>query len=285
MQNIKFHCFSVAVPTYILGPNNASHSNLYENLDNGEICTNLTYLGRRGLYTVSSGVKIAYVSGVETNNSGDAVEWNFNETDVQSVATSCLASNNSVGDYRGIDILMTSQWPAGVRVNETNTSKLLSWLSSEIKPRYHFCGLNDSYYEPPPYRNVARINSQLELATRFITLASVGNASKNKWIYALNLTPVDKMRLSDLIQKTTNEVPCPYDSMGLSHGNRQQSGDGKGSGQYFYDMNPNEDRRRNKRDGFGNDDGRQKRPRQQVFDQGNSIATHWILRFAIKTKI
>lgn len=60
--------------------------------------------------------------------------------------------------------------------------------------------------------------------------------------------------------------------MGLSRGNRQQSGDGKGDGQYFYDMNsfPNEDRRRNKREGFGHEDSRQKRPRQQVFDQGKS---------------
>lgn len=258
------------MPTYILGPNDSAHSSLYEHLDNGEICTNLTYLGRRGLYTVSSGVKIAYISGQEAKDASETNECSFNEADVKSVATSCLANNNSTGDYRGTDILITSQWPAGVRTNESNTSKLLSWLSSEIKPRYHFCGLNDSYFEPPPYRNVARINSQLELATRFIALSSVGNTAKNKWIYALSLTPVDKMRLSDLIQKTTNEVPCPYDSMGLFHANRQQSGDGKGDGQYFYDMNafPNANRGRNKREGFGNDDGRQKRPRQQVFDQG-----------------
>lgn len=258
------------MPTYILGPSNPEHAKLYENLDNGEICTNLTYLGRRGLYTVSTGVKIAYVSGVEASDGAESTEWNFNEADVRSVMTSCLASNNSVGDYRGVDILMTSTWPSGVRENEPNTSKLLSWLSSEIKPRYHFCGLNDSYFEPPPYRNAARVNSQLELATRFIAMASVGNAAKNKWIYALNVTPVDKMRLSDLIQKTTNEVPCPYDSMGLSRGNRQQ-GDAKGGGgQFFYDMNafPGEGGRRHKRDGFGHDDGRQKRPRVQVFEQG-----------------
>lgn len=233
---------------------------------------------------MSSGVKIAYISGVEASDGAESTEWNFNEADVNSVTTSCLSSNNSAGDYRGVDILMTSQWSAGVRENEPNTSKLLSWLSSEIKPRYHFCGLNDSYFEPPPYRNVARVNSQLELATRFIAMASVGNAAKNKWIYALNLTPVDKMRLSDLIQKTTNEVPCPYDLMGFSRGNRQQA-DGKGGGQYFYDMNafPGEDRRRHKRDGFGRDDGRQKRPRVQVFDQGDTLddTLIWSLHFYI----
>lgn len=253
------------MPTYILGPNDPAHASLYEDLDNGEICPNLTYLGRRGLYTVSSGVKIAYVSGVEAKDGAESTEWNFNDTDVKSVITSCLASNNSAGDYRGIDILMTSQWPAGVREKEPNASRLLSWLSSEIKPRYHFCGLNDSYFEPSPYRNVPRVNSQLELATRFIALASVGNEAKNKWIYALNLTPVDKMRLSDLLQKTTDEVACPYDLMGLSRGSQQV--DGKEGGQYFFDMHMNDDRRGNKR-GHGHDDGRQKRPRVQVFEQG-----------------
>lgn len=104
------------------------------------------------MYTVSTGVKIAYVSGLEANENDPNTDYNFKIDDVKSVATACLASNNTNGEYRGIDILITSQWPEGTRTDEPNTSKLLSWLSSEIKPRYHFCGLNDCYFEPPPYR-------------------------------------------------------------------------------------------------------------------------------------
>lgn len=66
-----------------------------------------------------------------------------------------------------------------------------------------------------PFRNSVGSNTQLELATRFIALATVGNEAKAKYIYALSVAPVDKMRLMDLIQKTTDETPCPYDNLNL----------------------------------------------------------------------
>lgn len=109
----------------------------------------------------------------------------------------------------------------------------------------------------------------MELSTRFIALASVGNSSKKKFIYALNILPVDKMRVTDLIQKTTNEVPCPYDTMNLLVDNKRSTTDS--SEQYFYDMNsfaPGEGGRRGKRSGLGHDNRQQKRPRQPNFDQG-----------------
>lgn len=36
----------IPVPTYILGPNEAKVCAEYENLKEGEICSNLTYLGK-----------------------------------------------------------------------------------------------------------------------------------------------------------------------------------------------------------------------------------------------
>lgn len=108
--------------------------------------------GRRGLYNVSSGIKIAYISGLEGQENEPDTQWNFKMEDVKSVQNACLASNVSGREYRGIDILITSQWATGVRENESNTSKLLSWVSFEIKPKYHFCGLNGSYFEPPLFR-------------------------------------------------------------------------------------------------------------------------------------
>lgn len=140
------------MPTYILGPSKSEHSKYFENLNDGEICSNLTYLGRRGLYTVSSGLKIAYVSGIESTDSESNSISNFKVDDVKSVANACLASNHTAGDYRGVDILVTSQWPSGAKEDAKHSSDLLAWLSSEIKPRYHFCGLNDSYFESAPFR-------------------------------------------------------------------------------------------------------------------------------------
>lgn len=130
-------------------------NSLYSNIpESGELCPNLTYLGKRGLFSVSSGLKIAYLSGIE-GKKGSGQDHMFDETDVRAVRSSCLASKTSAGEYRGIDILVTSQWPAGIENNGTKDqtgSKLISWLAREIRPRYHFCGLADFYYERVPYR-------------------------------------------------------------------------------------------------------------------------------------
>ena len=73
------------------------------------------------------------------------------------------------------------------------------------------------YHEPPPFRIHSDCTTQLELATRFIALAEVGNSKKDKYIYALNIASVEKMRLIDLVQKTTNEIPCPFDQLDFSN--------------------------------------------------------------------
>lgn len=82
------------------------------------------------------------------------------------------------------------------------------------------------------------------------------------------MIPVDKMRLTDIIQKTTNEIPSPYNSMTFPFGNNFKN-EGQQAQQYFYDVNSsNENRYQNKRGRFPNDGFKQKRPRQQNTDQG-----------------
>lgn len=213
--------------------------------------------GKRGLYTVSSGLKIAYVSGVEQSENSNS-ECHFNADDCRAVKNSCLNSKTAMGDYRGIDILLTSQWPSGISEKDKNSSKLLSWLALEVKPRYHFCGLNDIHFEREPYRlilftlfhlklvenllffflfrNSACQSTQLELSSRFISLASVGNIEKQKYIYALNIAPVEKLRLIELIQRTTNETPCPYDNMELMS-DRQTKENVKNAKNYLFLFN------------------------------------------------
>lgn len=105
------------MPTYILGPNKASDVKYYENLTDGEVCTNLTYLGKRGIYTLSSGVKIAYLSGVEATGS-TAGKHEFTKADIHAVRNSCLVSKSCASDYRGVDVLLTSQWPYGLQEKE-----------------------------------------------------------------------------------------------------------------------------------------------------------------------
>lgn len=112
---------------------------------------------------------------------------------------------------------------------------MLSFLCREIKPRYHFCAINGTYFECPPFRMPKDETTQFELCTRFISLADVGNAEKAKYIYALSVKPVDKARLLDLVQKTTNEIPCPF--IGLEMGGAINKNESVGDEHFGNSMN------------------------------------------------
>nr|XP_014102228.1 CWF19-like protein 1 homolog [Bactrocera oleae] len=257
----------VHVPTYILGPCSKKTVQFYNDIENGEICVNLTYLGKRGLYTLTSGVRVAYLSGLEKVDgyipSEDEKQIFFDKDDIVSIRNSCVVSKTSASDYKGVDILLTSQWPYGIYEDNENSSKMISFLCKEIKPRYHFCGLNSKYYEPSPFRIPSDHLTQLELCTRFISLAEVGNVAKEKYIYALSLTPVEKMRVLELIQKTTNETKCPFIGMNfhdITGHDRQLE-----CKQYFYDMNTGGDDIRKRSGGSGH--RHEKRARIMNIDQ------------------
>lgn len=143
----------ISVPTYIIGPNVESDVEHYPDIDGCEICPNLTYLGRRGLYNSSSGLKIAYISGVEGANSN---AFTFNQSDVSAIRDTSLKGQPS---FRGVDVLLSSPWPQDVTNHDPSKpqikyqgSKLIAWLAAHIKPRYHVSGLEDIHYERPPYR-------------------------------------------------------------------------------------------------------------------------------------
>jgi len=54
--------------------------------------------------------------------------------------------------------------------------------AAALRPRYHFAGGEQCYYERLPFRNGPHV-------TRFLSLADVGNPDKKqKWLYASQLT-------------------------------------------------------------------------------------------------
>ncbi|TMW45291.1 hypothetical protein DOY81_009632 [Sarcophaga bullata] len=251
----------ILIPTYILGPNTEFTVKYYNNIVDGEICKNLVYLGKRGLYSLTNGIKIAYLSGMEKSADVKRNEFNFEIDDIESVRNSCFVKKSNANDYRGIDILLTSQWPYGASSENKNASKLISILCRDIKPRYHFCAMNDTYFEPPPYRMPSDDITQLELCTRFISLAQVGNVKKEKYIYALSLKPVEKMRVIELIQKTTNEIVCPFANL-----NYKTNGPKSENNQYFFDMGSKESTNNRKR-ATGCNDTKSKKPKIPHWDQ------------------
>ncbi|KAL7295493.1 hypothetical protein TKK_0011141 [Trichogramma kaykai] len=239
---------TIPVPTYIIGPYRPEDVEHYPKENGCEICPNLTYLGKSGVYTSSSGLKIAYLSGVQRKSPEDPEECTFSEKDVISIKNSCI----KIPSFRGVDILLSSQWPDFITnldqskpTFEYNGSRLISWLATHIKPRYHACGMENIYYERPPYRNQNESQDGINIATRFIALATIGNQDKKKWIFAFNLTPVDKFKTSDLMMKTTDETPSPYPAALLQQNPSAKRKEEKS--QFFYDMESNDKKKLKRR--------------------------------------
>ena len=67
---------------------------------------------------------------------------------------------------------------------DERASESISQLSMLLKPRYHFCGLEDVHYERLPFRNHKVLAEPARHVTRFIALAKVGNPKKKKVYHA-----------------------------------------------------------------------------------------------------
>ncbi|XP_031765667.1 CWF19-like protein 1 [Galleria mellonella] len=254
----------VPVTTYVFGPSKSEHVQYYCE-EGSEIVPNVIYMGKRGLFTTSSDIKIAYLTGLSRRELGkDIPMCVFEPSDCSAVRDACFRGQS---EYRGIDVLITTLWPAGIQQDETQKvdieedrrSDLLAWLSIHLKPRYHFVPSTNKYYERQPYRNQSIHQDYRECATRFIALAPVGNKVKEKWIYACSLQPISKMRMTDLLQATTDETPCPYDPELLKQHQPGKVVKCTGNGQYFFNMDAaDDDQGKRKRKGGDNPERKKK---------------------------
>jgi hypothetical protein len=241
----KLRSGSIKAPTsmLVLGPNKQQHAKYFFDSGGCELCENVTYLGRSGTFTGSSGLVIAYLSGVEQASSqGEAdkvSDVTFVATDVNKLRQSFMAD----GKFQGVDILLTSQWPQdvekyGVSVNGVDTkssgSALISQLAITLKPRYHFCALQGVSYERQPYRNHQMLQENARHVTRFIALADVGNEQKRKYLYAFNIIPLKHMESAELVKQPDDVSECPY-KLNTKLFTADQPQEAK-SAQFFYDQ-------------------------------------------------
>ncbi|XP_065274610.1 CWF19-like protein 1 [Emys orbicularis] len=51
------------IPTYVLGANNPETVHYFPDVNGCELAENITYLGRKGIFSGTSGLQIAYLSG------------------------------------------------------------------------------------------------------------------------------------------------------------------------------------------------------------------------------
>jgi hypothetical protein len=253
----------VPIPTLILGPCDASTVDLYKSsgveTSGGELCPNLTYLGSSGVYTTSQGLTIAYLSGVGGAGGGAQQGEHshyFAKRDVE-----LLISQSKQSGFNGVDVFLTSDWPRGVNKYtqpppdvdiRTFGAIEFAYLAYHLKPRYHFCGLHNVYYERPPYKN--ELNGR-EFTTRFIALANFGNPDKaQKGIYAFNIEPMVAMTKEELGKIPENSTDNPYaEFFGKTDKKKTSSEDS--DRQFFFDQSII-------------DSGKRKRQSQQGTSQG-----------------
>jgi len=177
----------VPVSTYFTVGRRALPEAVVEKLNSsdGELCPNLIALGRKGRVKTSDGFKVVAVGG--SHCTGDAPK------DLYAAKYSDKDAHAAKG-YNEADILVTSEWPAGVRDGskaafdasaEPPTAEAISELCTTLKPRYHFSS-SDLFWEREPFFHASDPPRPI---TRFLSLAPFGNASKSKWIYAFSLEP------------------------------------------------------------------------------------------------
>ena len=178
----------VPLPTYFaIGPRELP-SSVVEKLESneGQLCENLTALGRKVSIKTVEGFRVVSLGGSHVESVDDAMSLYaaaYNDADIANVAK----------DLTDADLLVTSAWPSDIqdgartkyRGEAQEGVKGLSDLCTAIKPRYHF-STSEHYYEREPYFHNGPAPRSI---TRFISLAPYSKAGKDKWIYAFNLEP------------------------------------------------------------------------------------------------
>ncbi|XP_013396694.1 CWF19-like protein 1 isoform X2 [Lingula anatina] len=232
------------ISTFILGPSKEHHGDHFKDVNGTELCDNITYLGKKGVFSGSSGLQIAYLCGKEGDESDAS---HFSSEDLNSIRVPLQTDSSN---YKGVDILLTSQWPRGVEKygskaeevdSNTTGSSFIAQLAVDLKPRYHFSGLEGTFYERQPYRNHKVLAESAKHVTRFLALAKVGNKEKKKWLYAMNIVPLNKMNSEELVKQPEDVTECPYKNIPVQAKPKAQE---ESSTQFFYDMSGGQGKKR-----------------------------------------
>ncbi|XP_027019704.2 CWF19-like protein 1 [Tachysurus fulvidraco] len=239
------------IHTYILGAASQETVKYFPSSDGCELAENIVYLGRRGVFTGASGLQVGYVSGREAQQE-PAPAHCFTPKDLTALVTP-LVSNSK---FKGVDILLTSQWPRGVwqygNSPDIDTKfcgvSSIGNLAEKLKPRYHFAGMEGVYYERLPYRNHMVLQENAQHVSRFIALATVNNPAKKKYLYAFNIVPMKSMDPAVLVKQPEDVTENPYRKP-MKEGRKEKPfpsaavGEDEPASQFFFDLGQKEPQR------------------------------------------
>lgn len=187
---------TIPLPTYFTVGIHPLPQQIIDKIENsdGEVCPNLYFLNKRSTTKTSEGLRIVNLGGtldpaITAGLSKDRFLPFHTEDDAKA-----LRGANSA------DILLTSHWPlsisSGSHINISDEVQLppaeqcVADLCSILRPRYHFATSNDLFYEREPFFNLSDEGQpDTTSITRFISLASFNNLSKQKWLYAFSTDP------------------------------------------------------------------------------------------------
>lgn len=203
-----------------------------------ELCENVTYLGKSGLFTSTSGLSVAYLSGKDGGEKDDFSH--FSKSDVAALKLKIMNTPR----FKGVDILLTSVWPQGVGLygveltkQPTCDSRSVALLAAGLKPRYHFSGIEGTSYERNPYRNHKLLSGQSGHVSRFVALSTAGNKEKQKYLYAFNVIPMKHIDKDELHKQPPDTTECPYKLSHQEHVQSQEQG-GVERNEFFYGQSP-----------------------------------------------
>ncbi|XP_066524255.1 CWF19-like protein 1 [Hoplias malabaricus] len=262
------------IHTYVLGAASQETVKYFPSSDGCELAENIICLGRRGIFTGASGLQIAYVSGRESQQEPSPAHC-FTAKDLTALLTPLVSTSK----FKGVDILLTSQWPRGVWQFGNNPEidtkfcgvSSIANLAERLKPRYHFAALEGVHYERLPYRNHVVLQENAQHVSRFIALAAVNNPGKKKYLYAFNIVPMKSMDPAELVKQPQDVTENPYRKP-LKEGKKEKHStpaavEEEPAAQFFFDLSQKKQHHQNqgagrKRYSEGDGAGQPKQPRK-----------------------
>lgn len=188
----------ISLPTYFTIGNHALPERIAAKVEaEEEICSNLHFLGKRGITKTSDGIRIVALGGqLDSNVVGGQSKDQHLPFHTADDAKALKGANTA-------DILLTSMWPANVwsgskaalepaQQASLQTTDAIAELCAALKPRYHFSSSPGAFfYEREPFVHPTERESDPMSVSRFISMAPFGNDAKAKSLYAFNLNKDD----------------------------------------------------------------------------------------------
>ncbi|KIW25720.1 uncharacterized protein PV07_08875 [Cladophialophora immunda] len=182
----------VPLPTYFTVGDSPFPGSVKAKLEDGDLCSNLFYLGRKGTVTTTEGVRIVSLGGRLVQNEASLTEklgpydpWYLD------------SESRGLHGAHSAHILVTNQWPANITngskielpegVDGTSGTQSIANLCQALKPWYHFCSSPSALWEREPFKHVVEYTSfDQPSVTRFKSLPGVSAPTK-EWMSAFTL--------------------------------------------------------------------------------------------------